>query len=69
MAEEATLVSGVSLEYEVHLHLRSDAVAPTQLDRENKGFHARLGWNTFLLSSPSPREREEAVYDLHATAA
>ncbi|WP_298234728.1 type VI secretion system baseplate subunit TssG [uncultured Azohydromonas sp.] len=68
LRELLTLASGVSLEYEVCLRLRSDAVVRTQLNRENTGFHARLGWNTFLLSSPSPREREEAVYDLHATA-
>ncbi len=68
LRELLTLASGVSLEYEVHLRLHSDAVVPTQLTRENTGFHARLGWNTFLLSNPSPRAREAAVYDLHATA-
>lgn len=68
LRELLTLASGVSLEYEIHLRLRSDAVVPTPLTRGNTGFPARLGWNTFLLSSPSPREREEAVYDLHATA-
>jgi type VI secretion system protein ImpH len=68
LRELLTLASGLSLEYEVRLCLRADAVSPTRLDRGNAGFPPRLGWNTFLLSSPSCREREEAVYELHAGA-
>ena len=27
---------------------------------------AQLGWNTYLLSQPSPVDRTEAAYDIHA---
>lgn len=68
LRELLTLLSGPSLEYELRLCLRAAAVSPTRLqpDRGNTGFAPRLGWNTFLLTRPNGREREEAVCELHA---
>jgi type VI secretion system protein ImpH len=62
-----TLINGVSLEYEIRLNLRADAVATVHLGDSPQGA-ARLGWNSFLQSRPSPRDRSEAGYDIHAAA-
>jgi type VI secretion system protein ImpH len=68
LRELLTLINGVSLEYEIRLRLRSDAVATVQLGSPNEGA-ARLGWNSFLQSRPSPCDRSEAGYDIHAAPA
>lgn len=70
LRELLTLVSGVSLEYEVHLTLRAADVLGACLSSEpGESYGPRLGWDSFLLSQPSTQDREEAAYDLHAMAA
>jgi type VI secretion system protein ImpH len=68
LRELLTLFTGVSLEYEVRLLARAQAVTTVQL-----GGHAdtaaRLGWNSFVQSGPSPCDRSEAGYDIHAVPA
>jgi type VI secretion system protein ImpH len=63
------LMAGVSLEWEIRLRLHRDAVAPSRLAGGPAHSGTRLGWNSFLLSQPSPAEREEPVYELYASAA
>jgi type VI secretion system protein ImpH len=67
LRELLTLATGIAIEYEVHLRLRADAVAPAQLGASPEA-GALLGWNAFVLSAPSAVEREEAAYDIHAVA-
>jgi type VI secretion system protein ImpH len=68
LRELLTLINGVSLEYEIRLCLGADAVATVHLGAPPESA-ARLGWNTFLQSSPSLRDRSEAGYDIHAAPA
>jgi type VI secretion system protein ImpH len=58
------LVAGVSLEWEIRLRLRADAVAPSRLAGAGEPIGSGLGWNSFLLAQASPTEREESVYQL-----
>lgn len=71
LRELLTLLTGVSLEYEVRLQLRADAVSTVQLagatDAPDTG--ARLGWDSFVQTRPSPVDRSEAGYDIHAVPA
>ncbi len=71
LRELLTLVSGVSLEYEVCLRLRASEVLPTTLTGapQDWGVGPRLGWDTFLLTQPVVDDREEPAYDIHAMAA
>jgi type VI secretion system protein ImpH len=55
-----TLLAGITLEYEVALVLRREAVGPTLL---SKG--ARLGWDAFLCTRDAERDRMDARYELH----
>lgn len=68
LRELITLLTGVSLEYEVRLQLRADAVRSVQLGGSADAA-ARLGWSSFLQSGPSLRDRSEAGYDIHAISA
>ncbi len=71
LRELLTLVSGVSLEYEVHLTLRaadvSGSVLPGTAQAGSEG--PRLGWDSYLITKPCAEDRAEAVYDVHALAA
>jgi type VI secretion system protein ImpH len=71
LRELLTLLTGVSLEYEVRLRLRADAVSTVQLADPTAAPEtgARLGWNSFVQTRPSPRDRSEAGYDIHAVPA
>jgi len=65
LRELLTLLTGHALEYEVRLTLHAADVRCAQLDDR----HApRLGWDGFLLSRPSPADRSDAGYDIHALA-
>lgn len=66
LRELLTLLTGVSLEYEVRLALRADEVQGTRLDVDGVGAH--LGWDSFLVTQPQPRDRHDAGYDIHALA-
>ncbi|WP_157269476.1 type VI secretion system baseplate subunit TssG [Azohydromonas aeria] len=69
LRELLTLMAGVSLEWEVRLRLRAQAVTAARLGGDEGGGAAQLGWSGFLLSRPSAAEREETVQALHAAAA
>jgi type VI secretion system protein ImpH len=66
LRELLTLLTGVTLEYEVRLSLRADEVQGTQLDAGGSG--VRLGWDSFLVTRPETRDRHDAGYDIHALA-
>lgn len=76
LRELLTMFTGVSLEYEVRLQLRADAVSTVQLagsasapGNATPEGGARLGWDSFLQTRPSPTDRSEAGYDIHAVPA
>ena len=71
LRELLTLVSGVSLEYEVRLIVRAaDVVGATLVGKsQSEGSGPRLGWDSYLVTQPCTEDREEAAYDLHALAA
>ena len=68
LRELLTLVSGVSLEYEVHLRLRAACVVTAQLPGAPRDVRdgARLGWDSFLTSKPAAKDHEAVAYHLHA---
>jgi len=60
-----TMLTGTALEYEVQLVLRAADVHGAQLAGANAGQGAavgRLGWDSYLLSQPSPSERDDVRY-------
>ena len=68
-----TLLTGVTLEYEVRLRLRKEDVHGVQLstrerDASNDGAAGRLGWDSFLKTRPTPHDREDVAYEIHAAA-
>ncbi len=65
LRELVTLMTGISVEYEVRLTLRAADVAPAQLGAQAA---PRLGWDGFLITRPSAADRNDAGYDLHALA-
>ena len=71
LRELLTLVSGVSLEYEIRLSVRAVDIVGATLpgSPQSEGAGPRLGWDSYLVSQPCTEDREEAVYDLHALAA
>ena len=71
LRELLTLVSGVSLEYEVRLSVRAADVVAATLPGSSQanGAGPRLGWDSYLVTQPVTEDREEAAYDLHAMAA
>jgi len=65
LKELLTLMSGVTLEYEVRLALRADDVQATQLGGPGS---TRLGWDSFLSTRPAANDRLDAGYQIHAVA-
>jgi type VI secretion system protein ImpH len=61
LASLVGLLFGVTLDYEVELVLRADAVASTTLDATPT---ARLGWDSFLVTAPQVGDRRDIHYDL-----
>ncbi len=66
LRELLTMLTGVSLEYELRLALRADEVQGTKLDATGVGAH--LGWDSFLVTKPELHDRDDAGYDIHALA-
>lgn len=62
------LLTGVSLDVEVRLQLRREAVRGITLDATG-GETGRLGWDTFLRTEPETRDREDVCYGLLLTPA
>lgn len=71
LRELLTLVSGVSLEYEVRLVVHAADVVGATLPGADASDDVgpRLGWDSYLVTRPCAEDREEAAYDLHALAA
>lgn len=65
LRELLSLLTGVSLEYEIRLQLRAADVQPARLGGEHP---PALGWESFLITQPVTRDRADAGYDLHACA-
>ncbi|MFT3857860.1 MAG: type VI secretion system baseplate subunit TssG [Aquabacterium sp.] len=68
LKEWLTLMSGVSLEYEVQLCLQREDVQGLALDSSRMGNVGRLGWDTFLQTQPANEDRLDVAYDIHAAA-
>lgn len=66
LRELLTLLTGVTLEYEVRLALRADEVQGTRLDAASPS--ALLGWDSFLVTQAETHDRHDAGYDIHALA-
>ena len=63
LRELLTLMTGVSLEYEVRLVLRPEDVQSVRL---GAGPPVRLGWDAYLITQPASQPRSDAGYVLHA---
>lgn len=69
LRELLTLLSGTSLEYEVNLTLRADAMQNSVLDSRRSSHMGRLGWDTYVQSRRAERDRVDVRYDALAAAA
>ncbi len=69
LREVLTLLSGVSLEYEINLSLRADAVKNSALDSNRSPLAGRLGWDTYVQTRPAENDRCDVRYDVHAAMA
>ena len=65
LRELLTLMTGVTLEYEIRLALRADEVQGVRLAG---GDGPRLGWDGFLITRAPRHDRLDAGYDIHAMA-
>lgn len=68
LKELLTMLSGVSLEYEINLQLAREDVQGCSLDSHRPGTAGRLGWDTFLQTQPANEDRADVRYDIHAVA-
>ncbi len=69
LRELLTLLSGVSLEYEISIVLRADAVKSSSLGSDRSPLAGRLGWDTYLQTRASSTDRSDVRYDIHAAPA
>lgn len=65
LEELLTLLCGTTLEFEVKLALKAEAVLGTTLGGSTT---TRLGWDSFLLTQPAANDRLDAGYQLLAVA-
>jgi type VI secretion system protein ImpH len=65
LVELVTLLTGVAVDYDVRLSLKAADVRGVTLDMAST---PRLGWNTFLLTAPAHRDRDDPGYRLHPAA-
>lgn len=68
LKELLTMLSGVSLEYEINLQLQRDDVQGCALDSDRSPTAFRLGWDTFLQTQSANDDRTDVRYDIHAAA-
>lgn len=68
LKELLTMLSGVSLEYEINLQLQRDDVQGCALDSNRAPSAFRLGWDTFLQTQSANDDRADVRYDIHAAA-
>lgn len=69
LSELLTLLSGASLEYEVNLRLKADAVQGATLDSRRSSLAGRLGWDLYMQTRPAKADRCDVRYDLQPVAA
>ncbi len=65
LASLLTLCQGLSLEYEVCLQLKRQAVQGLHLSATGQ---AQLGWDTFLQTAGATQDRSDVRYEIHAAA-
>ncbi len=65
LTEVLTLLNGVSLEYEVNLSLKAEAVQGSALQSGRSPLAGRLGWDTYLQTRPEQADRCDVRYDIH----
>jgi len=58
-----SMMTGVTLEYEIQLVLHAEDVIGTALDPG--GGVGRLGWDSFMLTASESRDRDDVRYELH----
>ncbi|KAF1711999.1 type VI secretion system baseplate subunit TssG [Pseudoxanthomonas kalamensis DSM 18571] len=63
LAKWVTLLTGVTLEYEVRLVLNAQDVGGSALDKDNG---VRLGWDTYLTTRSQSQQRSDTRYTIHA---
>jgi type VI secretion system protein ImpH len=70
LRELLTMLTGVSLEYEIRLSLKAAEVKGVRLSKGSgqASGGALLGWDSFLTSQPQTGDRTDAGYDIHALA-
>ena len=68
LREFLTLLSGASLEYEINLVLKAEAVQSGSLASSRPVLAGRLGWDTYLQTQPANRDRCDVRYDIQAAA-
>lgn len=68
LRELLTMMTGVSIEYEVRLALRAKDVQGVRLASAPGDEGARLGWDGFLVTQAANDDRADAGYDIHALA-
>lgn len=64
LRELLTLLSGVSLEYEIKLVLRADAVKGSVLASSRSPLAGRLGWDTYVQTGTQSVDRSDVCYDI-----
>jgi type VI secretion system protein ImpH len=64
LASMLSMMTGVSLEYEVQLVLCAQEVRGISLAEGHAG--GRLGWDTFLATGSKAHDRDDVRYDVHA---
>ncbi len=69
LRELLTVLTGVSLEYEINLTLQADAVRSSALNSARSPLAGRLGWDTYVQSRPQPHDRCDVRYDIHGAMA
>lgn len=70
LRELLTMLTGVSLEYEIRLSLQATEVQGMRLSKGagQASGGALLGWDSFLTSHTQTHDRTDAGYDIHALA-
>lgn len=67
LKEWLTLLTSVTLEYEIRLCLRAEDVRPAQM-LPAEGIGPTLGWDAFLVQNKGVEDRSDAGYCIHAGA-
>lgn len=64
LRELLTMLNGVSLEFEINLLMRADAVQPVALDGQRSPLAGRLGWDTYVQTREAVNDRCDVRYDI-----